>query len=89
MLSQKFDEDFMDAISIAALQQAGDRVFSIGLEPLFEQALAYREVTAWVCANDDTALEHYHSYRHEEFEYLKIYQSLGSTISRQWHSSSN
>jgi DNA-binding LacI/PurR family transcriptional regulator/DNA-binding transcriptional regulator YhcF (GntR family) len=52
----EFEGKFLDTLAIAAIQEAGSRIFSINLEPLFERALADKNISAWVCANDAIAL---------------------------------
>jgi DNA-binding LacI/PurR family transcriptional regulator/DNA-binding transcriptional regulator YhcF (GntR family) len=56
ILNAKFDRMFFDGFSIAAFQKAGEYVFNTGMKPLFSRALGHTEATAWICANDETAL---------------------------------
>jgi DNA-binding LacI/PurR family transcriptional regulator len=41
----------------AVIEAIGSHVFETGLEHLFKKALACAEATAWICANDATALQ--------------------------------
>jgi DNA-binding transcriptional regulator YhcF (GntR family) len=47
---------FFGAIHAALLEAASEEAYSIYLEPLFEQALSDSEITAWIAANDLTAI---------------------------------
>jgi DNA-binding LacI/PurR family transcriptional regulator len=40
----------------SAIHQVGSRLFELDLLPLFEKALAFKDATAWICANDSHAI---------------------------------
>jgi LacI family transcriptional regulator len=41
---------------LTGLEAAGNRLAAMSARPLFEQALALRDATAWICVNDRLAL---------------------------------
>jgi DNA-binding LacI/PurR family transcriptional regulator len=56
ILRNKPEPEVLTALCNAALDTIGLRVFEKELESLFNRALAQKEATAWVCANDRIAL---------------------------------
>jgi DNA-binding LacI/PurR family transcriptional regulator len=53
---QKADKGFFEKTCGGALDRVGEWIFERDVNLLFEKALEYRDVTAWICATDQTAL---------------------------------
>jgi DNA-binding transcriptional regulator YhcF (GntR family) len=56
LIRQGMAGDFIEKISDAVLGTSQSRLFLICTRPLFEKALLCKDATAWICANDITAL---------------------------------
>jgi DNA-binding LacI/PurR family transcriptional regulator len=56
IIHQKPEPDVLKILCNATLDAIGLRVFDMELEPLFKNALAFKDATAWVCANDGAAM---------------------------------
>jgi DNA-binding LacI/PurR family transcriptional regulator/DNA-binding transcriptional regulator YhcF (GntR family) len=52
----ELDKTFFDKITLSTVTEGGTRITWMSLAPLFEEALKYRDVTAWICVTDGTAL---------------------------------
>jgi DNA-binding transcriptional regulator YhcF (GntR family) len=57
ILATGVDDDFLKRACDGALFAASARTSGIDLEPLFQSALANRDSTGWICANDMIAFE--------------------------------
>jgi DNA-binding transcriptional regulator YhcF (GntR family) len=57
LLKVGFDKDFLEMACEGAFEAASRLTFTSCLVPLFERALKLKDVTAWICANDGTAIE--------------------------------
>jgi DNA-binding LacI/PurR family transcriptional regulator len=54
------DKEYFNSMCRAALTETGTRLLAITLLPLFNRALAYKEITAWVMPTDNAAVAALH-----------------------------